>query len=330
MANHSGNVEDAKKWTEKSKKLMHEAVRTPEGRILLKWLSNHEFVDNRHNHFDFRPEIPEGLPELIKKAEKIFSIETDGHVGAAEPSLAAIYGTIAQNYGFCGPLFLQETFGYSKKAIERFGGMYGADMPENYREDCLRQYSYITYACLDAGDFENAKKHLLLYFACASLEQVSQIFSSFSEWHHALFSRFIADTQNSSLFCTYIHFLMDKASSITSENHPWQLWYFNMARCAWLEKKLDQAKNFAIESLTLCENKGPGNTISVMGLLPLSFLYANRMIYEPVKEKFDLFSETALKINPNFFKCSEKNKSMESILECVHKTPQQFFPFSYR
>lgn len=53
--------------------------------------------------------MPEKFPELIEKAEKIFAITTADIQGASEPALASIYGTIAQNYAFCGPDFINES-----------------------------------------------------------------------------------------------------------------------------------------------------------------------------------------------------------------------------
>jgi hypothetical protein len=333
IANHTGGVSLSDKWAKKAREVIPDAVKHPEGRIYFSALHNYEFVYRRHNQYHFYPDMPDEFTRLIEKLEKHFAQISSEFEGASDPVLGSIFGTIAQNYGFCGPDFLDKSIHYSKKAITTFGGNHAASLSGQTgqnKDDCLRQYNYMTYAYLDAVNFSDAEKHLLLYLEKDSLEDAVLAMASFSEWEHAMFTRFIADTENRDLFHSYLIFCEINGYRFVSDKHPWQLWFYNMARCAEKAGRKALIKNFASKSIRICGLNHSGSTMNVMALLPLSMLYAQNMIDKNVLiNTYDHVAETAFSLNPSFFS-SLKNDTLENNLTSITKKAGIFFPFSYR
>ena len=330
LANHTGHVELSDYWVGKAGECMGEAVKKPEGREIRRWFENHRFVGARHNGYDFRPELIRGFADLVEKAEHMFLLETEGIEGASDPALGAIYGTMAQHYGFCGPEFLGETLRFSKKAMKRFGGVYGKRAPSEGRENFLRQYNHLAYAFLDAGKWAEAERSLLFYLEQPSLESVVQALDGLSEWEHALVARFMADAGTPEQVCACVDFVRTRGAACVVLKHPWQLWRHNMARCSWRAGEKDLARSLAVASLALCESKDAGVTMNVMALLPLAFLWANGLADEKdLALSFRNAVDKALALNPRHFSILNP-EDFKGTLDAVRLNPAAFFPFSYR
>lgn len=327
MANHEGKVDLASQYLEKARICMPEALRTTEGRQLFNWLGNYEFVHKRHNYYDFRTEMPEKFPALIETAEKIFAITTADIQGASEPALASIYGTIAQNYAFCGPDFINESISCSIKSIETFGGVHSGEIPEHAKEDCLRQYSYMTYAFLDAENFTEAERHLLLYLERNSFNEIMHDPGRLSEWQHSVLIRFLASVYNESFFNNYLSFCQNRQYDFVADRHPWQLWFYNMAKCAVNAGMTELSMKFAYRSLEICESEASGDTVRVMSLLPLTILYKkeNHILDSKIIKAKNL----AINLNRNHF-LPLNGSEPEDIMRTVSDNTDVLFPFSYR
>lgn len=330
MSNHRGHVDHAEALARSARKVMNTAVTKPQGRDLLKWLSNFEFVHRRHNQYIFKPEMPEGLDELIDHTEKSYAWETKGIEGASDPVLGAIYGTIAQNYGFCGPRYIDRTIEFSKKTIEKFGGEHVPQALPEDRKNCLRPYNYMAYAYLDAKDYAQAEQCLFNYLDQASLHEVMQNLDQFSEWEHALLARYMADAASLELIQTYLRFYGENNYGLVTNKHPWQLWCYNMARCALKVDETDLATWLSTKSVDVCEMTSAGPTMRVMALLPLSFLFERNLLAErELEKKYHDVVKTALALNSEHFS-DLQNITVKEGLKKIGREPGRYFPFSYR
>ncbi|EGB15686.1 hypothetical protein DND132_2483 [Pseudodesulfovibrio mercurii] len=125
-------------------------------------------VNRHHNRYDFTPEVPEDFLGELEKLENVCSLyeRTYGHGSPDMEELAALYGTLAQHFAFCGP----EYFGQ----VERCAGLCrrcfkGADLlPAD------RSRSYLLFAALDAGEDAAARQALVEYLGGESLDAVAQ------------------------------------------------------------------------------------------------------------------------------------------------------------
>jgi len=330
MSNHRGHVDHAEALARSARAVMNLAVTKPQGRDLLKWLSNYEFVHRRHNQYMFKPEMPEGLDELIDQAEKSFARDTKGIEGASDPVLGAIYGTLAQNYGFCGPRYIDKTMGFSKKSIEKFGGAHVQQSLPQDRKNCLRPYNYMAYAYLDIKDYAQAERCLLNYLDQSSIHDVMQNADQFSEWDHALLARYMADAADLELVQAYLRFFGENGYGLIKNKHPWQLWCYNMARCALKVDETELSTWLSTKSVEICEMTSAGPTMRVMALLPFSFLFEKNLMEErDLAEKYYDVVKTALGLNSEHFS-DLQNISLKEGLAKIGREPGRYFPFSYR
>lgn len=330
LANHRGDVASARFWSDRAGRVKVQALKHPAGRGLDPWVANHGFVAVCHNHYNFRPEMVEGLAVLAEKAEQFFLYSTEGEDGAIEPSLGAIYGTMAQHFGFCGPEFLEETLRFSKKAMERFGGAYGQPDFSTEKANILRQYNYMAYAFLDAGNTEEARRHLLLYLAQPDMASVAGRLDLLSEWELALVARYMADAGDGPLVAACVAFAGKARENRVTQSHPWQLWCLNMARCALKTGDNRLARELAFQSLGICRSDSSGDAMNVMALLPLSFLYTQGL--EPIEDlapHYRTAAETALGLNPDHFAALNPQDCQAGLAD-IGRRPAAYFPFSYR
>jgi hypothetical protein len=330
LSNHTGNLRQASLFADKAESFKAELLKTENGRRLLFLLGNFRFVHERHNHYVFTPDLPVSLPGLIEKAEILFAVGSEGVEGASEPMLASIYGTITQNFGFCGPGSIQETVTAAMRAITAFGGTFGGNSPASRTPDCVRIYHYLTYAFLDAGDYSEAEKYLCLYFGKTMFGEIADGYETWSEWQHALYVRFLADTGNRGACRDYLDGMLLRGFPLPSGKHPWQLWCHNMARCALICGMTDTAKNFAKKSLSLCMAPEMGETVRVMALLPLALIHAlGLMDRHGAVSAYERTVQAALSINPDHFSFL-RERPFADAMEWIRTRPEAVFPFTYR
>jgi len=148
LANHFGLTKESSEWAGLAKKFRPLAEKQSPKDVSR--FVNRFYVDTLHNRFMFKPELPREFMEIIEEELKYWRKGTTNYV------VGSLYGTMAQNYGFCGTRYLKEIEDCVKRSQEAFGN--GTD--ESLKDDWRRQFSYLAFAFLDAGRFDEAKKAL--------------------------------------------------------------------------------------------------------------------------------------------------------------------------
>jgi len=321
IKNHRGSPAEASLWSDEARGLLDHALQADMNMVCN--LFNHEFV-SRHNRYDFRPDLPMGLKQLLDILEGQYALQC--YLGCQiHKTLGRLYGTIAQNFGFCGPENLAETLAYTEKAMKALG----KETASASREEWLRQFNYRTYALLDARDDDAARESLFNYLMVDGWSEVLALLPRFTPWHHALTARFLADT-GEEIRQEYIEWCRRHPVPPPVEAHPWQLWCLNMARIARSTGREEEAAGWARRSLDLCLSSRFGPTVHVMALLPLSELM--RLEGNSGRELAYLetrFRTAAVSLNPVHFQ-PLLEMDFGAVPAKVGRSPERFFPFTYR
>ena len=332
IATDRGLLDESNKWSNYAKRFLKYAEITHKDLVVS--FINSYFVHERHNRYKFFPDIPEEVKIYIEKLKVL------------EPNieLGKLYGTIAQNYGFCGPKYLNEVEHYVKLAQKNFGD--GEIKESQLYKEWQREFSVLTYAYLDAGRIEDAKKCLWKYLNIEGweIEKIEYFCKNYEDYayQHVLIMRYLADAVGYSMFEKEIDFLFDqlrdKFLSIFNQiklkkvTHPWQLWTYNLGRILAVRGDRELAKEAWKVAINICLSGG--ETMQVMSLLALSALF-NYNLYER-EEEVILDKIISLLKSPHTFlekKHFEKLvmfKDKKDVLRLVYKESKIFFPFSYR
>jgi hypothetical protein len=315
--NHSGEIEAAHKW--------HLAAEALRPMMCENYPDEYfEFINNLfvsgHNIYSFDPqprtEFMEALTDAGQQKRGINAVQ------------GRMYGTLAQNYGFCGPKYLPDVIENIRLAHKKFGN--GA--PDFY-QDWLRGFPCLVYAYLDAGHHTDARLALMTYLLTDSFETIRP-WERLQRYEHQALVRYLADTNAVSgdaienrLAASLVENLKD---AIFTEEHPYQLITYNLGRLAGKTQSPALARSYFLKSLTICENSD--ETIRVMGLLPLSELHRAGCLEQcheasaaAIKE---LIASSRYLSKTHFAPLMAG--SILGMLEKVKENPAQFFPFSYR
>ncbi len=318
LANHSGKNDSSHYWAQQAESFRDVALDiTPEEFT--------EFINNlcvfRHNAYTFRPEP---APDFLKAMA-----DEQRYNRGINIVLGRLCGTLAQNYAFCGPRYLNDVIENIHLAQRQFCD---GDMLE-YRNDWLREFSYLVYAFLDAGDRDRARQALLNYLEITSLPDLKPWRELNDPYKQAALMRYLADTADcgdSPEKQLAFRLVWEHRNFTFKAEHPCQLIAWNLGRLALNFKHSDLAKHYFESSITLCEQSA--ETIKVMALLPLSGLYGAGL-WNPQQEA----SATAVLenirtsrfLNPDHFAALMEGDIFHA-LNLVRKEPARFFPFSYR
>ena len=321
LSNHFGDVASSVQWAENASGLAEEALKVDIESVTDFY--NHRFI-LLHNRFDFNPDLSGRLKHLINILESVY--EKHCEIGSPTfPAIGRLYGSIAQNYGFCGPEYLNLTEDYAQKARKALGEH---TVPE-YKDEWLRPFNYLTYAYLDAGLFDNAKNSLFKYLEINTFKDLWPMLPEFSSWMHAIFARFLADTGHTDNAQQYFHWAMEHKNDMKGRNHPWQFWFFNMGRISLSLDDAEKASELFSHSLDICLSGSSGPTIQVMALLPLAGLFKLDALDHVIVNNAKKTIETAAReLNSGHFSILEK-KAFEIVLEIVFEKPERLFPFTY-
>ena len=242
-------------------------------------------------------------------------------------TLGALYGSMAQNFGFCGPRFIDQTLRCADLAEKCFAE--GRFL--EYREESLRPFSYATYALLDAGDVEKVTEVLCSYLDLDSLELVPEACEGFSPWGHAIVARFFAESEHPGMASRYLVDALRMKQGLVKPVHPWQLWLYNLGRIALALGRKQDAKNLFDESFELCLSQEHGPTVHLMALLPLAGLdflgECDRVRANLVGNRLRAEAQT---LNPKHFRLLVEEPDLKKILSRLREKPGALFPFSYR
>lgn len=321
IANHDGRIEEGETWVRLGRLLDPAASRSEEGLRLKVDLMNRAFLRERHNHYDFRMELPDELMETMSYLEQFLGFRRRFSPEYISPNLGGLYGTLAQNCGFCGPARLDALRRYVHLAQDAFGN--GA-VPE-HEEDWRRQFCYLCYALMDAGRLGEARAVLASYLGKEPSDLNAQDVEGFNRFRHGAVARFLVDSgERLPVYERWMH----KHLRDTPCRHPWQLWLLNAG--LYLEDPGDRAEAFC-RSLDRCLRLGP--TVRAMGLMPLALLrQEGHRPVEWLREKTLAILgmiRNAYGEQSHFrrlFLCS----AWDEVLSTVLRHRRELFPFTYR
>ena len=321
LCNHLGQTKTAAVWSASAEQMLTEFV-VQDIADCLTYMNVH-FIQLHHNHYIFRPELPAFLTRMLELIEKQHWLLCENGF-PVNKTLAALYGSIAQNYGFCGPACLEKTEEFVHLAQQAFGSGRKPELDADWR----RQFNYLAYAYLDAGDFENAKIALTRYLNIDSVTDIWRHLDHFSSWQHAILSRFIADVQDKHLIAGYLKWAQARIHALDAPHHPWQLWLLHLGRMA--QGMGDEANACACyhQCVQHCLSGASGPTVQVMALTPLAYW---RQLSGANIKQIAIYTDRILNVakilNPEYFKLIFNN---QDALSAVAEDTAALFPFSYR
>lgn len=320
LAVQRGELNEALAWAACYRNFSWERLAAyPEGIHRIADGLNRRFITEYHSRYRFNPELPPWLTEFRDHLER--ARESQAVVNGlkpAMPSLGKLYGTIAQNYGFCGPKYLNSCIQSVRQAWDAFGAGQIPDLSQEY----LRQYHYLVYAHLDAQEPEKAREALEAYLG-APLDRIDPC--SLKRYEHAALARFLAET--GCVLSDYASWCCRQLGR-SLDGHPWQLWLWNVGR--WSDAK-DKKKRAWEQGIQLCSRLGL--TARPMALLHAASLYgeglASSDFLEPVVESVLKELEKGYLCKEHFAQLVSK-PSWQGVLQDVLKDPARWFPFTYR
>ncbi len=323
---HQGRVTAWEAWKEwmDTHNLEEEIACSDQGEVKLIMFQAERMVQDQHNRFVFDPAILHSLgpevQETLAGEEKRFHHRLQLGRPAVHRALGCLYGTLAQHFGFCGPDYLEQCRKYVHQAQLAFGQGQRADS----RPDWLREFSYLVYAYLDAGESGKAHEALQAYLECSELEHFEP--ETENPFQHAAFVRFLADSGRS-LPSEYIHYWTCRWDQIPNA-HPWQLWAVNFGR---LMPDKDQQKVCWETAVSICKAI-PGETTKAMLLVPLSLLDYHGLapktwLEKETREAMDTIYSSLH--NEHFAVILEMRTWRDILFQTRHHLPA-LFPFAYR
>ncbi|ACU89341.1 hypothetical protein [Desulfomicrobium baculatum] len=276
-----------------------------------------------HDSYIFDPRTPPSFQKKIMILEMFYDDNQLEHPGSPLKRLGQYYGTLIQNYAFCGPNYIKDVLYFCNKAYKAFG-----DSPEEI-DEVMRIENYLIYAHLDAQNFQEAKTHLQNYLKPHYKNDIIDWNSVTDKFKHAATARFIAETGED--VCLYKNWIRHNWQK-TDEHHPWQLWLYNSGRI-FLKSEPDIAKECLNRSLKICKIFG-GTTVKAMGLLSLAYLINLSHPSEHSKlatETDDIINSIkSSKLNQEHFSQVLNENNLIKCLETVRNNQQTLFPFTYR
>lgn len=325
VANHKGEPDEASLLSRKLDQFF-EYVRCYEDCEKKLLMLYNLIIVQLHNKYCFIPDVLQKLdPNVVStltRLEGLYKIRKETTPNAVDFDIGAFYGTLAQNYGFCGPTYKEQFEACLTKALEAFGN---GKVPERPFEEWRRDISYRVYVSLDCQDFACAKEALLTYL---QVEELDRYNATKNPYEHAALMRYIADTNTA---CSYLDWAEGHLND-RPNRHPWQLWLFNLGRFFFNNGLTERSRQAWLSSLGVCLSEPGGITIKVMGLLPLCFLYAKDLISErwvrtvSIKIK-DLIGSG--RVDLNHFQTLLDAGSWNDLLELAYKNWERLFPFTY-
>ncbi|MEJ5366431.1 MAG: hypothetical protein WHS86_15155 [Desulfosoma sp.] len=325
-ATRRGDPGEAAQWAQCCEALQDRLLQYPDGIYKVCDFLNRRLVSERQALYRFDPYLPQDVQDMVRSLEEERRLRArDGRKPAA-PALGKLYGTIAQNYGFCGPAYLDEVRRVVSAAQDAFGL---GELPE-YRADWRRQFHYRLYAELDAEAWEAAQFTLQAYLGSSGPAQRrgepwAVPPERWSPFEHAAMARFGAET--GAVDPAYDAWARDRLKRPFS-GHPWPLWLWNMGRIfSTKEEKRSAWWKSAELSLML------GPTAQPMALLPLAWLHreglATAAELEPhVERVVNLLTRGPL-WRPHFESLLACPTAIGLLEETIRRA-SALFPFTYR
>lgn len=321
LANHEGDIDRAEDFGKRAGALL-ERVEEVAPDDAAQYFACRMVAD--HNRYRFVPEIPADLSRTLARLETRYSAIHPSSEKGFDLALGSLYGTIGQNFAFCGPRHLESALTWFAKAR----AVLGEGTVPDYAPEWKRQLHYAVFSLLDAGKLVDAENELCRYLETPALAVINPgDIPRDPPWGHNLLARFLADAFPPGPAERYLEWAASSAFAPSGTGHPWQLWTYNVGRIA-LQSGNPRAAGLCFhKSLELCLNGKP--TVCVMALLPLSGLLA--LGEEPADfiaaEK--QIAAAAAHLNAVHFE-TFLNRPLLSALEENRTRLAAFFPFMYR
>ncbi len=317
--NHQGDTGASADWIE-----VAQGLRSLIDEGELARLVNHAFVSSRFNRYDFRPDPP---PEFMNFLEMEKAHATTGRSSVL---FGAMLGTMAQNYGFCGPSFLDLLLEKADQAEKAFG--------RRYENEARRLQNYTIYGLLDSGRLEEACALLPAYLGLAPA-------SAAGEWFREV-ERLLADPREDAPFraALALRLLADTGfrpdpgnvarsmpGVMQNVSHPWQLIALNLGKILARCDRAEEAAELFRHGLRICGDSG--DTMRPMQLLFLAELHglgrAGNQEYTRARDLLAWLSSTPC-LERNHFAMLFTITDPADLLGVVREQAATLFPFSYR
>ncbi len=322
--NHLGRTEEACGWADVIKS-MHETVVLDSGEEAKIVDDFNLSIVEKHNRYRFDPDLDLSVSPVVLLVEQSmlrFNERKKRFGYALNSNLGALFGTLAQNFAFCGPKYLDKTEEYSRQAMNFFGQ---GKISGRTRLDYLRQHSYLVYAYLDAQMPEKALEHLLIYLELDSLERFD--FNEPNPYKHSCVMRFLAE--GLAWMPDYV-LHAQRSLSFVPDQHPWQLWLKNLA----VVSSDEDIKDFCLrKSISMCmKQQNQQETLVPMALQSLCLLHEYEL------KRRDIIVGYVKRINTFIINSSLDQEHFSPLIslipsEAVTRLPlliKDLFPFNYR
>jgi hypothetical protein len=323
LSNHLGDIESAEKWARIGGRFLLDARRADLDACV-------DFLNNRmvlsHNRYRFDPALTpeiEDMLALLRQRRKLLT----GAGCLIDRKLGELLGTITQNYGFCGPAYIDPFLRSMREAEECFG----RNEFEDTTPDCARLVGYSVYAYLDAAQFDRATAALYRYTVCETADNLitKAKRGELTAWQHAAVARVLSSPAGEPWDEAYLSGLRDRALSMIRDQHPWQLWANNLGRIAVRARDTYTARLLFQESLRICRLPNLGPTVRLMSLLPLSGLLGLDCLPPDLPSIEQELLNTVESIDHAGFHAFLEIPIVQA-LEPLRWKPEAFFLFTYR
>lgn len=324
-ANRNGSVSDSHSWIDLAQTL--ESSVTGEE---MADCANHGFVTIRFNRYDFRPEPPADFTAYLSIERKRYSIDHRDN-----RALGAMYGTIAQNFGFCGPTYRQQFADYIGKAEAAFG--------RKYRRESLRLLAYQIYSFMDGTRYQQAGELLNRYLNLPpdgaphqwidTILQMQRQRTEHTPFQTAIVCRLLAELVRTGQIMPQPDWIQSLATiPLPSRfSHPWQLTAYNLGQLFLTAGLHAQGAALLQRSVEAC--RSGGITMVPMALLPLATLNdlsPGRVdILTACTEILQKIRTSSLLHQAHFCPIVDGMPPAQALGE-VLADPVRYFPFSYR
>lgn len=323
-ANRSGAVADGQAWIALAQDL---AQRIGGGKR--SDCANHGFITARFNRYDFRPEPPEDFARHLNLEQQIYQIDQRDN-----RALGALYGTLAQNYGFCGCAYQQQFDECIRLAEAAFG--------REHRRESLRLLAYQIYNRIDGRHYPESFELLNRYLGVPAdngpqqwIEAVQcqqQHPTEHSTFQAAIVCHLLAELVRAGHVEVQPDWCRPLATMIPSRlSHPWQLTACNLGQLFLAAGLHNQGTTLLHRCTEACLSGGI--TMVPMALLPLAALHGfspgNAGVLVSCNEVLQRIRASSA-LHQRHFQPLMALIAPEQSLEAVLANPGRYFPFSYR
>lgn len=292
--------------------------------------ANHAFISNRFNRYEFRPQPPDDFARYLDLEQRRYEIDRRDN-----RALGAMYGTLAQNYGFCGQTYQQQFADCILRAKAAFGS-------GEYRRERQRLLAYQIYWLLDRAAYDQAKELLNRYLGLPSgssppwwIDAVQDLWNRSTEhipFQMAIVCRLLAELSQGGHLNPEPAWCLSLATFLPSRlSHPWQMTARNLGQLFLTAGLEEQGRALLHRSAEACT--AGGITMIPMALLALATLQQlqpdNAKVSSAATEVLRTIRTSTLLHQSHFQPIVDAPTTGEALAH-VCADPGRYFPFSYR